>query len=1082
MSSHQEEEEPGPSGLTTQEIFTLLHTSDSEREEETAANSSDDPEEMTCSDEDEVCQEALDRFERQRAFQNQLLQQSGGGMDAGAEGAFEFQVDNYVDPLSTRMGVRERHFKTRLRQTGNLIPDQHIPRALRDGLHRAVNQVLATTPDLHDQDRLYFTIGSNRLHNNFQGWGLRAGEWCEGGERLDDLFHRLAQALNSNEQFEMDDSFQLSITQVHHAPQGTGRPRRGKPGHPTMQILTKTSKSVIRIQNRDDLCCARALVTAKARVDQHPKYHSIRQGTKLQKELALLLHHETNVPFGPCSYDALTKFSAAPSLAHYQIILVDAHRSFHITTYGDTQDKQLILLHDHDHDDVITRLPGFYGSSYVCAYCWKPYNTEAHHRCNKKRLCGSCRQKKCPDFQAAYHRGQKATRRCPSCHRDFFGDTCFEMHLAKDHAGKTNPQSSICFHRRRCPNCRKQEVGPQALERHQCWYVDCPSCHEYVHGKTHLCFIQRAPKPQEKKKRKRKRQGGHRAKRGAAATAPEEEEEEEDVDDLPPLHVFFDIEAMQPHEQHIANLVVAETDEDDRPMCFPGDHCVRDFLEWMDTLTNNDTRQVNVLAHNFQGYDGYFVIHQYYGDNRIVQQLRNGCKLLEVKHDRIRFIDSLSFFQMPLSAFPKTFGLTELKKGYFQHKFNIPEHQTYVGIVPALDYYMPETMSTEGKQAFEKWHQEQRANNIVFDFQQELVAYCKSDVRLLKEGCLTFKQLFETLTSFNPFDHITIASACNLDLRMNRMIPNSIASEPSLGWKNRINQSNAAIEWLTWCQQQQVPNLQHGRNAGEYRIPGTKFHVDGFDVTTNTVYEFHGCFWHGCPRHYPNRHEKHLRHCDRTMQDVYETTQQRTQTLRAEGYTVVEMWGCDWISLKDSSPDIRTFVANLQNTEPLNPREAFCGGRTNAVKLYHHVTSSQKIHYIDVTSLYPWVNKTSVYPKGHPTFISQPGHTDIQEYFGLIQCKVLPPRDLYHPVLPYRHDSKLLFPLCASCVEDEMPKRPWERTAECNHTDEQRTLTGTWCSPELDKAVELRYEVQYIYEVWHFEETCEGLFRDYVNT
>ena len=55
---------------------------------------------------------------------------------------------------------------------------------------------------------------------------------------MDTLFDRLAQALNSNEQFEMDDSFQLSITQVHHAPQGTGRRRRGKPGHPTMQLLT----------------------------------------------------------------------------------------------------------------------------------------------------------------------------------------------------------------------------------------------------------------------------------------------------------------------------------------------------------------------------------------------------------------------------------------------------------------------------------------------------------------------------------------------------------------------------------------------------------------------------------------------------------------------------------------------------------------------------------------------------------------------------------------------------------------------------------------------------------------------------
>jgi len=66
------------------------------------------------------------------------------------------------------MGVRERHFNTRLRQRGNLIPDENITQALQDGLRRAVNQVLATTPNLHDQDRLYFTIGSNRLHNNFQ--------------------------------------------------------------------------------------------------------------------------------------------------------------------------------------------------------------------------------------------------------------------------------------------------------------------------------------------------------------------------------------------------------------------------------------------------------------------------------------------------------------------------------------------------------------------------------------------------------------------------------------------------------------------------------------------------------------------------------------------------------------------------------------------------------------------------------------------------------------------------------------------------------------------------------------------------
>ena len=132
------------------------------------------------------------------------------------------------------MGLRERHFNTRYTSNGELCRQStrgpSSPRWIKTchGLRRA-------TPNLHDQDRLYFTLSSNRLTSNFQGWGLRAGEWREGGARLDALFNRLAQALNSNEQFEMDDSFQLSITQVHHAPRGSGRKRHTKPGHQTLE-------------------------------------------------------------------------------------------------------------------------------------------------------------------------------------------------------------------------------------------------------------------------------------------------------------------------------------------------------------------------------------------------------------------------------------------------------------------------------------------------------------------------------------------------------------------------------------------------------------------------------------------------------------------------------------------------------------------------------------------------------------------------------------------------------------------------------------------------------------------------------
>ena len=556
---------------------------------------------------------------------------------------------------------------------------------------------------------------------------------------------------------------------------------------------------------------------------------------------------------------------------------------------------------------------------------------------------------------------------------------------------------------------------------------------------------------------------------------------------------------------------MGETEDDPPPVRFKGENCLRDFLEWLDTLTQEDTRQVNVIAHNFQGYDGYFVVNQYHSDNQTVKQIRNGCKLLQVQHDKIRFIDSLSFFQMSLAAFPKTFGLTELKKGYFPHKFNIPDHQEYVGPVPAIDHYMPEVMSPEGRQKFETWHKEQRDNQVLFDFQKELMAYCESDVRLLKEDCLTFKRLFEAKTGFNPFDHMTIASACNRDLRMNRMMPNSLASEPVGGWRNQINQSRVALEWLTWCDHQlrqqalsqlspedleaedrmaracpshphpvHRHHLQHVGNAGEYHVPGTTFTVDGFHLETNTTYEFHGCFCHGCSKCYPVRDEKHLRLCDRTMRDVYEKTQAKITALLGKGYNVLEMWECQWSQLKQTQPDVQTYVDSLQFVEPLNPRDAFCGGRTNAVKLYHRATPDQKIHYIDYTSLYPWVNKTCVYPKGHPVFISQPGHTDIRDYFGIVQCRVLPPRGLYHPVLPHRHGGKLTFPLCAACVEEEMVKPPLERSYQCAHSDDRRVLTGTWCTPELKKAVELGYEIQYIYEVWHFPQVQEGLFRDKV--
>ena len=129
--------------------------------------------------------------------------------------------------------------------------------------------------------------------------------------------------------------------------------------------------------------------------------------------------------------------------------------------------------------------------------------------------------------------------------------------------------------------------------------------------------------------------------------------------------------------------------------------------------------------------------------------------------------------------------------------------------------------------------------------------------------------------------------------------------------------------------------------------------------------------------------------------------------------------------------------------------------------------------YVDFTSLYPWCNKATYNVVGHPQIITE-NFSDVSTYFGLIKCTVLPPRGLFHPVLPYRTKDKLMFPLCKTCADTL-------NQGSCTHTDEERAILGTWCHVELMKAMEKGYEVMEMHEVWHWEETTDELFKPYVN-
>ncbi len=79
----------------------------------------------------------------------------------------------------------------------------------------------------------------------------------------------------------------------------------------------------------------------------------------------------------------------------------------------------------------------------------------------------------------------------------------------------------------------------------------------------------------------------------------------------------------------------------------------------------------------------------------------------------------------------------------------------------------------------------------------------------------------------------------------------------------------------------------------------------------------------------------------------------------------------------------------------------------------------EKGQLVDICSLYPDICKNGEFPMGHPTPVIanfQRISATEHPYRGMIHCKVLPPQNLFIPLLPFRSEGKLTFPLCATCA------------------------------------------------------------------
>lgn len=81
---------------------------------------------------------------------------------------------------------------------------------------------------------------------------------------------------------------------------------------------------------------------------------------------------------------------------------------------------------------------------------------------------------------------------------------------------------------------------------------------------------------------------------------------------------------------------------------------------------------------------------------------------------------------------------------------------------------------------------------------------------------------------------------------------------------------------------------------------------------------------------------------------MYDNTLQREFYLRSIGYKMIIKWECDFRKEINECDEVKMFTDQFTTTEPLNPRKAYYGGRTNATKLFREVERHDKIRYVDV--------------------------------------------------------------------------------------------------------------------------------------
>ena len=628
---------------------------------------------------------------------------------------------------------------------------------------------------------------------------------------------------------------------------------------------------VVKVVNRDKLCVPRAICMGIARLKRgdgpaaETAWDRIRRGdaqrNTAQKRAAEDLMRRAGLGVGPCGLDELRQLQAV-LVGEYKIKVYDTAKCLTRIFNGVGGGPCIYIVLNGGHAYLISSITAFMKSSFWCDECSVGYRKRTDHVCPTS--CRYCRRQghgTCPK-QTFIH--------CNKCRRNFPSTQCLTNHLEVARGAPNTPRGkSICQLLKICDKCKRSVKSGSA---HHCGMVQCKVCHVWTPSRgKHTCFIR--PIKQKKKKTKELEVEGEDG-------GEDGEDEETSVSDQGnklkrhPCFIFFDFECRQDVVystsedgvetfQHIPNLVVAQTVCEDcyndewqssdscatcgeHEVVFRGDTCLREFVDWLFTDRH---RGYTALAHYGRSYDNNLILREVLKRGIKVEAIANGLSMMKLVINGVTLLDTFSFLPMALAKLPAAFGIVGAAKGYFCHHFNRVENQGFKGDYPPAQAYGVDQMKAPQRAKFLEWHAQQNGKH--FDFDVEILAYCRSDVSVLRQSAMKFRELFLDMTGLDCFlSAVTIASLCMTTFRTLFLKPRQIAIVPVDGYRARDRQSKIGLAWIKYISKSENKHIDHARNGGEFKIGPYRldgFHDDGAGVTT--AYEFNvSTYVHTCVR------------------------------------------------------------------------------------------------------------------------------------------------------------------------------------------------------------------------------------------